>query len=126
MTYLSTGDLNPSLCSGLNVLHTNINGIKSHLDDLRDLISELESPLPFIALSETRLVPDEHEFLGIPGFSAFFRTRLARNPGGGVALYFDSRLNCNERNDLQFDPCLSNMHFAENLWVEVSGLLEKT
>src|SRR5687768_14510617 len=91
MTFVNIENWDTSLNSCVNVLYSNVNGLKSHLDDIKDTLLSLDFPFSCLAILETSLSPGESEFMGLPGFSAFFATRLAEKAGSGVAFYFDSR-----------------------------------
>lgn len=47
---------------GLSVVHSNLNGVKSHLDDLFDVLSLCQSSFSVVGLSETRLRSEEELF----------------------------------------------------------------
>ena len=82
---------------GLTIVSLNVNGLRSHLDEVKSLI--YDNGIHILALNETKLSPEYHkELTKIEGYR---QTRLDRTAsGGGVALYIMDSLKYTWRNDL--------------------------
>ena len=68
----------------ISAIHSNINGAKSHLDELVDTLSLSNSRFSIIGVSETRLKREEEAFFSVNGYSSLYYSRTSRNAGGGV------------------------------------------
>ena len=112
--------LNPSDIRDMSAIHSNINGAKTHLDEFFDTFSHIENKFSIIAFSETRLKKDEEPFFSPCGYSSFFNSRSARNPGGGVGLFIRSDINCRLRQDLGIQA--STGAIFENVFCECMGV----
>src|SRR5687767_10878569 len=85
----------------LTVIHSNINGAKSHLDEYFDTIQQSEADFAVIGVSETRLKAEEERFFSLPGYNSLFDSRRATNPGGGVGLFVRDNVVLRSRPDLK-------------------------
>ena len=84
--------------SDLRVVQINIRGIKSKLDELDMLITDLKQP-DIIIISETWLKSGEEKFINIKGYT-FEGTLRERKKGGGVGFLIKHGLIYRELPDL--------------------------
>ena len=85
---------------GLSIASLNINGLRTHLDEVKELIQNLG--IHILALIETKLDPSfPKELAAINGYR---QERLERTcHGGGVSTYVRDPINYKQRTDLPMD-----------------------
>ena len=83
-----------------SVIHSNLNGAKSHLDEFFDTISQNGQHYSVIGASETRLRKEEERFFSLSRYTSLFNSRATRNPGGGVGLFIHEDISARGRLDL--------------------------
>lgn len=118
-TYKQVHELGQLDIGDLSIIHSNINGAKSHLDDLIDVLGNCNNAFSLIGISETRLRVEEEVYFGVTGYSAFFSSRVATNPGGGVALLVRDNIRCRLRNQTRVPS--HNAAVVESVFVEILG-----
>ena len=89
-------DLN--IMNNLNIFHTKINGLESKFDNLHKFLSNTQSKMDIIAITETS----------------------QKNNKGGTALYVNEKFNFIERKDLS-----AQNDDYESVWVEIKNKLSK-
>ena len=100
--------------SGVKIVHQNIRSLLPKIDELRLLISSVQSKIDLITLSETWLTDDVSDSeVNIEGYTFNRRDRGSKEKGGGLGIYVRNNLLVNRRFDLE----QSNI---ESLWVEVN------
>ena len=100
--------------SGVKIVHQNIRSLLPKIDELRLLISSVQSKIDLITLSETWLTDDVSESeVNIEGYTFHRRDRGSKEKGEGLEIYVRINLSVNRRFDLE----QSNI---ESLWVEVN------
>ena len=96
---------------GMKFIHQNVRSLLGKIDELRLIISELNSEIHLLTLSETWLHKDITDAeLQIAGYQLFRRDRGAK--GGGLAVYVRNDVSVVRRTDLE------NVS-VEGLWLEV-------
>jgi hypothetical protein len=77
---------------GLSVIHLNCRRLVTHYDDLFNMLSNLNVKFDVIALSETWLDPNKHDFINFSmnGYTLYTSSR-SNKKGGGVALYISDK-----------------------------------
>ena len=101
---------------GLKLIQQNIRSLLPKIDELRLMITESDSQIHILALTETwlnDLVSDAE--ISIPGYRIYRKDRGAK--GGGIAIYIKNDLPVERRSDLEFTD-------MEGIWLEV--ILPKT
>ena len=104
-----------------SVIHSNLNGAKSHLDEFFDTIQQDSLNFTVIGVSETRLMADEERFFSLPGYCSLFDSRVAMNPGGGVGLFFRDNIISRNRPDLKIQTEAGSC--VESVFGECSGVV---
>ena len=100
--------------SGVKIVHQNIRSLLSKIDELRLLISSVQSKIDLFTLSETWLTDDVADSeVSIEGYTFHRRDRGSKEKGGGLGIYVRNDLSVSRRFDLE----QSNI---ESLWVEVN------
>ncbi|CAB4026053.1 Hypothetical predicted protein [Paramuricea clavata] len=100
--------------SGVKIVHQNIRSLLPKIDELRLLISSVQSKIDLFTLSETWLTDDVADSeVSIEGYTFHRRDRGSKEKGGGLGIYVRNDLSVSRRFDLE----QSNI---ESLWVEVN------
>ena len=100
--------------SGVKIVHQNIRSLLSKIDELRLVISSVQSKIDVITLSETWLTDDVCDSeVSIEGYTLHRRDRGSKEKGGGLGIYVTNKLLVSRRFDLE----QSNI---ESLWVQVN------
>ena len=112
---------NPINSCDFSVIHSNINGAKSHLDEFMDTISQNGNYFSVIGISETRLKKEEERFFSLSRYTPLFTSREAKHPGGGVGLFFRNDITSRSRPDLNLPPVEGLI--LESVFGECSGVV---
>ena len=113
--YECIGELETSQ-NDLRVVQINTRGIKSKLDELDILITDLKQP-DIIIISETWLKSGEEKFINIKGYT-FEGIPRERKKGGGVGFLIKHGLIYRELTDLNKS---SNDPIFEHYFIELKG-----
>ena len=100
----------------LNVIQINCRGIKSKLDDLEELLSQINEP-NLALLSETWLKDGEERFIDIKGYKYEGVVRKQKK-GGGVGVLIKDNLKYRVTTDLNAN---SQDNSYEHFFIEVKG-----
>ena len=83
-----------------NYLYLNINGLKSHFQNLRDIMAIHHYP-DVVALVETNLKPNEVQYYNINNYVHIpYNANPQKNKGSGISLYINR--------DIKFTKLLMN------------------
>ena len=106
--------------SDLKIVHLNIRGLKSKIDDLRDLLEKLKNP-EIITLNETWLKESDNNRIQIPNYKY---EGISRNnkKGGGVGFLIRCDILYRTRNDLTDDVRTPT---CEQCYIEIKNNTEK-
>ena len=90
--YLETDQMSTKGCNkdNLNIIQINCRGIKSKLDDLADLLSEINEP-DIVLLSETWLKDGEERFVDIKNYK-YEGVARKHKKGGGVGILIKNNI----------------------------------
>ena len=108
----------PNSSDSINMLHLNIRSIINKHDSLLNMLSQSNVKWHTISMSETWLTEHLESYYNIPGYEAFFYSRI-KKVGGGTAIYIAEQLKPKQ---------LSNPLFttAEVVCVEFSNKARKS
>ena len=111
-------DLN--IKNNLNIFHTNINGLESKFDNLHKFLSNTQSKMDIIAITETSQKNNENFITNvtIDGYATYYTPSNSNK--GGTALYVNEKFNFIERKDLS-----AQNDDYESVWVEIKNKLSK-
>jgi len=85
--------------ANFSILHINARSLQYKINTLLGFLNNLKLSFSIIAVSETWANDSNEEFLNIPGYNKYLKSRINK-PGGGVALYIKDNLSAVVRNDL--------------------------
>ena len=102
--------------NNLNVIQINCRGIKSKLDDLAELLSEINDP-DIVLLSETWLKDGEERFIDIKNYKYKGVVRKHKK-GGGVGILIKNNIKYRVRTDLNEK---NQDNSFEHFFIEVKG-----
>ena len=107
--------LNFYLKSKFSFSHTNLASLDAHIDDLRDVLSRLNTPFDIMALTEIKIRPnhDPSNNIDIPGYE--FVHTPTETTHGGAGFYIKDDLDFEKRNDLSIK---SSTHY-ETCFIEI-------
>ena len=116
--YLEPEQLSTMGCNNnnLNVIQINCRGIKSKLDDLEELLSQINEP-DIVLLSETWLKDGEERFIDIKNYKYEGVVRKHKK-GGGVGILIKSNIKYRIRSDLNAN---NQDNSFEHFFIEVKG-----
>ena len=103
--------------NSFNIIHSNLNGLENKFDDYHTFITNANTNIDVLCISETSQ-KENYPFnlnINIDGYRQPF-TLGSRTARGGVAIYVRDQYNVNECNDLN----LVNNSF-EAVWVEIKN-----
>ena len=112
---------NMGTANSFNIIHSNLNGLENKFDDYHTFITNANTNIDVLCMSETSQ-KENCPFnlnINIDGYRQPF-TLGSRTARGGVAIYVRDEYNVNERNDLN----LVNNSF-EAVWVEIKNTKAK-
>ena len=111
-------DLN--IKNNLNIFHTNINGLESKFDNLHKFLSNTQSKMDIIAITETSQKNNDNFITNvtIEGYATYYTPSNSNK--GGTALYVNEKFNFIERKDLS-----AQNDDYESAWVEIKNKLSK-
>ena len=81
----------PNSSDSINMLHLNIRSIINKHDSLLNMLSQSNVKWHTISMSETWLTEHLESYYNIPGYEAFFYSRI-KKVGGGTAIYIAEQL----------------------------------
>ena len=100
----------------LNIIQINCRGIKSKLDDLADLLSEINEP-DIVLLSETWLKDGEERFVDIKNYK-YEGVARRHKKGGGVGILIKNNIRYRVRLDLNEN---NQDNSYEHFFIEIKG-----
>ena len=100
----------------LNIIQINCRGIKSKLDDLADLLSDINEP-DIVLLSETWLKDGEERFVDIKNYK-YERVVRRHKKGGGVGILIKNNIRYRVRVDLNEN---NHDNSYEHFFIEIKG-----
>ena len=94
---------------GLTMIHLNCRSLVKHFGEIRNLWRNKILKFDIVALSETWLIPDQHDYK-YEGYTMFSTSRITKN-GGGVALYINDAFACDTIPDISvaIDDCIESI-----------------
>ena len=120
-SYYSVNDFyDLNIKNNLNIFHTNINGLESKFDNLHKFLSNTQSKMDIIAITETSQKNNENFITNvtIDGYASYYTPSNSNK--GGTALYVNEKFNFIERKDLS-----AQNDDYESVWVEIKNKLSK-
>ena len=101
--------------SSFSIMHSNLNGLESKIDDLSCFISTISNKLDIICISETSQKADIDFSVNVklPGYKYPYSLG-SHSARGGVAIYVNDKLDVIVRNDLS-----KNTNSFEAIWIEM-------
>ena len=99
----------------MSLLHLNISSLPYHIDEFRNLLSELNSNFKIIGITETRLTTKKEPVnsIEIPNYN--IEQTPTESDKGGALLYISKEINYKTRNDLN----IYKEKLLESIFVEV-------